>query len=306
MKWSFTSVGLIVLGLVGITIIMLFQSITTNNENDYYLLKEVTEASMIDAIDMKYYRETGELKIMKEKFVESFTRRFSESTVFANSDYTINFYDIMETPPKVTVTIDTDIGKYTIHRDTSDYRVANTLSAILEYTGKDTESSGTSDSSYVINTPFKKKSYSKFYYSILSSNKNGNYDVKQPLNIPEELNHKNIYDVEISNVKESGVVDNEGELLYALLNRDIDWPIDWTRSNDKPTNFNADSSSIDISNIQKDITVNKIKGRNCSPTEECNESKYWIEWKATGTGKAGITALKIEVTWSYNEYEYSD
>lgn len=302
MKWSFTSVGLIVLGLVGITIIMLFQSITTNNENDYYLLKEVTEASMIDAIDMKYYRETGELKIMKEKFVESFTRRFSESTVFANSDYTINFYDIMETPPKVTVTIDTDIGKYTIHRDTSDYRVANTLSAILEYTGKDTESSGTSDSSYVINTPFKKKSYSKFYYSIPSSDKNGNYDVKQPLNIPEELNHKNIYDVEISNVKESGVVDNEGELLYALLNRDIDW----TRSNDKPTNFNADSSSIDINNIQKGITVNKIKGRECSTTEECNESKYWIEWKATGTGKAGITALKIEVTWSYNEYEYSD
>ena len=302
MKWSFTSVGLIVLGLVGITIIMLFQSITTNNENDYYLLKEVTEASMIDAIDMKYYRETGELKIMKEKFVESFTRRFSESTVFANSDYTINFYDIMETPPKVTVTIDTDIGKYTIHRDTSDYRVANTLSAILEYTGKDTESSGTSDSSYVINTPFKKKSYSKFYYSIPPSDKNGNYDVKQPLNIPEELNHNNINDVKISSVKEFGVVDNEGELLYAFLNRDIDW----TRSNDKPTNFNAYNSSIDINNIQKGITVNKIKGRECSTTEECNESKYWIEWKATGTGKAEITALKIEVTWSYNEYEYSD
>ena len=300
MKWSFTSVGLIVLGLVGITIIMLFQSITTNNENDYYLLKEVTEASMIDAIDMKYYRETGELKIMKEKFVESFTRRFSESTVFANSDYTINFYDIMETPPKVTVTIDTDIGKYTIHRDTSDYRVANTLSAILEYTGKDTESSGTSDSSYVINTPFKKKSYSKFYYSIPYSDENGNYVVNEPLKIPEELNHNNINDVKISSVKEFGVVDNEGELLYALLNRDIDW----TRSSDNPTNFNADRSSIDINNIQKGIIVNKIKGRECSTTEECNESKYWIEW--TGTGKAGITALKLEVTWSYNEYEYSD
>ena len=300
MKWSFTSVGLIVLGLVGITIIMLFQSITTNNENDYYLLKEVTEASMIDAIDMKYYRETGELKIMKEKFVESFTRRFSESTVFANSDYTINFYDIMETPPKVTVTIDTDIGKYTIHRDTSDYRVANTLSAILEYTGKDTESSGTSDSSYVINTPFKKKSYSKFYYSIPSSDENGNYIVRQPLNIPEELNHNNINDVKISSVKEFGVVDNEGELLYALLNRDIDW----TKSSNSPTDFNAKSSSIDISNIQKGITVNKIKGRKCSTTEECNESKYWIEW--TGTGKQGITALKLEVTWSYNEYEYSN
>ena len=87
MKWSFASVGLIVLGLVGLSIIILFQNITTNNENDYYFLKEVTEASMIDAIDMDYYRESGELKIIKDKFVESFTRRFAESTVFASSNY---------------------------------------------------------------------------------------------------------------------------------------------------------------------------------------------------------------------------
>ena len=89
MKWSFASVGLIVLGLVGITIIMLFEQITTSNENDYYLLKEVTEASMIDAIDISYYRDTGELKIVKEKFVENFTRRFSESTLLTGTGYTI-------------------------------------------------------------------------------------------------------------------------------------------------------------------------------------------------------------------------
>ena len=35
MKWSFASVGLIVFGLIGLTIIILFQNITTNNENDY-------------------------------------------------------------------------------------------------------------------------------------------------------------------------------------------------------------------------------------------------------------------------------
>ena len=69
MKWSFASVGLIVFGLIGLTIIILFQNITTNNENDYYLLKEVTEASMIDAIDMDYYRQTGELKIIKNKLI---------------------------------------------------------------------------------------------------------------------------------------------------------------------------------------------------------------------------------------------
>lgn len=297
MKWSFASVGLIVFGLIGLAIIILFQNITTNNENDYYLLKEVTEASMIDAINMDYYRETGELKITKEKFVESFTRRFAESTVFASSEYTINYFDIMEEPPKVTVSINTGIGEYTIYQDTSDYHVANTLSAILEYYGKDGSKTG---ESYVNGTPLVEKTFTKTYYSIPSSN-TGNYSVKQPINIPDELNHKNIYDVEISKVESKGNVNEEVELLYALLNRDIDW----TRSNDNPTDFNIkNNSSIDINNIQKNITVNKIKGRKCLTTEECNESKYWIEW--TGTGSPGITVLKFDLTWKYNEYEYAE
>ena len=297
MKWSFASVGLIVFGLIGLAIIILFQNITTNNENDYYLLKEVTEASMIDAINMDYYRETGELKITKEKFVESFTRRFAESTVFASSEYTINYFDIMEEPPKVTVSINTGIGEYTIYQDTSDYHVANTLSAILEYYGKDGSKTG---ESYVNGTPLVEKTFTKTYYSIPSSN-TGNYSVKQPINIPDELNHKNIYDVEISKVESKGNVNEEGELLYALLNRDIDW----TRSNDNPTDFNIkNNSNIDINNIQKNITVNKIKGRKCLTTEECNESKYWIEW--TGTGSPGITVLKFDLTWKNNEYEYAE
>ena len=297
MKWSFASVGLIVFGLIGLAIIILFQNITTNNENDYYLLKEVTEASMIDAINMDYYRETGELKITKEKFVESFTRRFAESTVFASSEYTINYFDIMEEPPKVTVSINTGIGEYTIYQDTSDYHVANTLSAILESYGKDGSKTG---ESYVNGTPLVEKTFTKTYYSIPSSN-TGNYSVKQPINIPDELNHKNIYDVEISKVESKGNVNEEGELLYALLNRDIDW----TRSNDNPTDFNIkNNSNIDINNIQKNITVNKIKGRKCLTTEECNESKYWIEW--TGTGSPGITVLKFDLTWKYNEYEYAE
>ena len=297
MKWSFASVGLIVFGLIGLAIIILFQNITTNNENDYYLLKEVTEASMIDAINMDYYRETGELKITKEKFVESFTRRFAESTVFASSEYTINYFDIMEEPPKVTVSINTGIGEYTIYQDTSDYHVANTLSAILEYYGKDGSKTG---ESYVNGTPLVEKTFTKTYYSIPSSN-TGNYSVKQPINIPDELNHKNIYDVEISKVESKGNVNEEGELLYALLNRDIDW----TRSNDNPTDFNIkNNSSIDINNIQKNITVNKIKGRKCQTNEECSKSKYWIEW--TGTGSPGITVLKFDLTWKYNEYEYAE
>ena len=39
MKWSFASVGMIVLGIIGVMVIVLFQQITTSNENDYYLLR---------------------------------------------------------------------------------------------------------------------------------------------------------------------------------------------------------------------------------------------------------------------------
>ncbi len=298
MKWSFTSVGLIVFGLIGLTIIILFQNITTNNENDYYLLKEVTEASMIDAIDMDYYRQTGELKIIKNKFVESFTRRFAESTVFASSNYTINYFDIMETPPKATVSINTGIGEYTIYQDTSDYHVANTLSAILEYYGKDGSKTG---ESYVNGTPLVEKKFTKTYYSMPYSD-NTTYSVTEPINLPDELKHSNISDVEISKVVENkGNVNEEGELLYALLNRDIDW----TRSNDDPTEFNIEKNrNIDINNIQKNITVNKIEGRGCLTAEECKKSKYWIEW--TGTGSPGTTVLRFEITWKYKEYEYAE
>lgn len=296
MKWSFTSVGLIVFGLVGLTIIILFQNITTNNENDYYLLKEVTEASMIDAINMDYYRETGELKIIKDKFVESFTRRFSESTVFASSNYTINYFDIMEDPPKVTVSINTGIGEYTIYQDTTDYHVSNTLSAILEYYGKDGSKSG---ENYINGTPLVNKKFTKTYYSMPYSS-NGKYIVNEPINLPDELNHKNIYNVEISKISSQGTISSQSELLYALLNRNIDW----TRSNNDPTEINTENEYTNIDNIQKSITINNVKGRECLTTEECNESKYWIEWD--GSGSPGITVLKLEITWSYNEYEYAE
>ena len=291
MKWSFASVGLIVFGLIGLTIIILFQNITTNNENDYYLLKEVTEASMIDAINMDYYRETGELKITKEKFVESFTRRFAESTVFASSNYTINYFDIMEEPPKVTVSINTGIGEYTIYQDTSDYHVANTLSAILEYYGKDGSKTG---ESYVNGTPLVEKKFTKTYYSIPSSN-TSNYSVKQPLNIPDELNHKNIYDVEISKVEFDDNVSSQAELLYALLNREIDWT---NTNNNNATKY--DKLSFD--EIKK---INNIKIGQCSYDDISTSSPYCIKWTGVGEEK-GTAAIKLKVTWKYKEYEYAE
>lgn len=295
MKWSFTSVGLIVFALVGLTILILFQNITTGNENDYYLLKEVTEASMIDAIDMKHYKETGELKIIKDKFVESFTRRFAESTVFTSSKYTINYFDIMEEPPKVTVSINTGIGEYTIYQDTSDYNVANTLSAILEFYGKETtgtsssSSSSTSDNSILVS-----KTYTKTYYSMPYSD-NTTYSVTEPINLPDELKHSNISDVKISKVEFDGNVSSQAELLYALLNREIDWT---NTNNNNATKY--DKLSFD--EIKK---INNIKIGQCSYDDISTSSPYCIKWTGVGEEK-GTAAIKLKVTWKYKEYEYAE
>jgi hypothetical protein len=133
MKWTYSSLFLILFGLFGLFIIFLFQDITVSNEDDYYLLKEITEASMEDSLDIAYYRKTGEIKIIQEKFVEVFTRRFAESSTLSAKGYEIEFYDIIEEPPKVTVRIKNKTHGYTLNTD--DFDVINELSAIIETNG---------------------------------------------------------------------------------------------------------------------------------------------------------------------------
>ncbi len=133
MKWSFYNVGMIMFGLVGLVIIVLFIQLTVNSDEEYYLLKEVTEASMIDSIDVAYYRKTGNLKIVKEKFAESFFRRFAASTNVNANSYEIKISNIIESPPKVSVEITSDLGKKTIYKNTNDYNVYSDLDAILEF-----------------------------------------------------------------------------------------------------------------------------------------------------------------------------
>ena len=119
-------------GLIGLIIIVLFIQLTVNSDEEYYLLKEVTEASMVDSIDYAYFRKTGELKIVKEKFAESFFRRFSETTnLNAQNGYDIKISNIVESPPKVSVEITSKLGKRTIFKSTNDYNVYNDLDAIL-------------------------------------------------------------------------------------------------------------------------------------------------------------------------------
>lgn len=137
MKWSFASVGLILIGIFGIIIILLFNEITVSNEQDYYTLKEATEAAMIESIDITYYRLTGEIKMSQEKFVENFTRRFTETSTFGQGNYKIEYYQISETPPKVSLRIIDETNSYNIYTFNSDVgstqtNITNELSAILD------------------------------------------------------------------------------------------------------------------------------------------------------------------------------
>ena len=134
MRESYWGYWLILLGIAVIIIMMLISSVTNNSTQDYYLIKEVTEQSMIDAVDLAYYRTSGELKINRERFVESFLRRFSEGASL--NTYQIDFYDIYEAPPKVSVKVTTKSGSYAVAGDVADFDIVNRIDAILELDGK--------------------------------------------------------------------------------------------------------------------------------------------------------------------------
>ena len=158
MKSAYWGILFLILGILGIVMIDFFGNLTVSNEQNYYLLKEITEASMIDSLDEAAYKEgvskentdesimhcsynkPGTVRIEKERFVESFVRRFAESAE-RNKKYELSFDDIIECPPKVTVTIKSTETKSWFKRvfsndDDSKYEtdaeVVNKLSAILE------------------------------------------------------------------------------------------------------------------------------------------------------------------------------
>ena len=135
MKESLWMYFFMVMGILGIVLINIFGNILISNEQNYYLLKEVTQAAMYDAVDLKAYREgtgwdgiysscegitglckadpesmhclayqPGTVRIIKEKFVESFIRRFSDNADL-NRNYRIVIHDIDECPPKVSLSL---------------------------------------------------------------------------------------------------------------------------------------------------------------------------------------------------------
>ena len=121
-------VGIIVLGLLTLAIVNVVNNAQTGNELDYYLLEETTEAAMLDAVDIPYYRVTGIVRMDREMFLESFIRRFANN-VDRTRTYDIKVVDLNETPPKVSIQVDSNtVASF----DSETVGIKNKLDAILE------------------------------------------------------------------------------------------------------------------------------------------------------------------------------
>ena len=122
------------LGVSAIAFIFFFQTVTNTDEQNYILLKEITEAAMYDAVDLASYRRTGTVRIDREKFVENFIRRFADSVTLGNT-YIVDIYDVNETPPKVSLKISSKVkgvADALIKDEMVEFDITNRLDAILE------------------------------------------------------------------------------------------------------------------------------------------------------------------------------
>jgi len=130
MKESYWGYWIMLLGILIVGVMLLVNRTTSGNTQDYYLLKEVTQASMIDAVDLSYYRLYGDIKMSEQKFVENFIRRFSENVTLSTT-YDVAFYDIYEIPPKVSVKVTSNSGNYNIAESQNDFDIVDKIDAIL-------------------------------------------------------------------------------------------------------------------------------------------------------------------------------
>lgn len=129
MSKAMTLVGVVVLGIITFAVINLIQNVQNGNELDYYLLEETTEAAMMDAVDVGYYKLSGGVvRMSREKFVESFLRRFAQN-VDGSRSYDIKIYDVYETPPKASIQVDSSTS-VTFNAETAG--ISNKIDAIIE------------------------------------------------------------------------------------------------------------------------------------------------------------------------------
>lgn len=128
MQSSYWGYWLVVMGVAIVGLMISVQGITTNATQDHYSIKEITDASMLEAVDYAYYRDYNEIKIDKEKFMEVFIRRLAD-VMGSNDTYEVNFYAIYEAPPKVSVEIKSNSGANFV---SGEYDTISRIDAILQ------------------------------------------------------------------------------------------------------------------------------------------------------------------------------
>ena len=122
----------IVLGVLAIGVIWFIANSTRTDQHNFNLLRETVEASMLDAVDLSIYRETGEVEINETMFIESFLRRFADNADLSNM-YVIEIYDINTKPPKVSMKI-SSTANTTTTGEILEFDLINNIDAILETT----------------------------------------------------------------------------------------------------------------------------------------------------------------------------
>lgn len=129
MNKAMTIVGIVILGVLTLAVVNIINQYSQGKEMDEQLLNETTKAAMIDSVDWGYYRISGgRIRCDREKFLESFVRRFAES-VTSDTDYKVRILDFNETPPKVSI----QIGTGTVAQIAGDdFDIVNQIDAILE------------------------------------------------------------------------------------------------------------------------------------------------------------------------------
>lgn len=121
--------GIIVISLLTLGLVNIVQNYSSGNELDFYLLRDTTEAAMLDAVDYGFYQVSGgQIRMDKEKFVESFVRRFAQN-VTNDRNYDIRIYDINEVPPKVSVKVGSSTSVVFAGES---FQIKNQIDAILE------------------------------------------------------------------------------------------------------------------------------------------------------------------------------
>lgn len=134
MSQSYWGYWLVVMGVAVIGLMVSVQGITTNTTQDYYSIKEITDASMLEAVDYAYFRDYNEIKMDKEKFMEVFIRMISEA-MGGTDTYEVNFYELYEAPPKVSVEVKSNSGTDFIN--VGEYDTVSRYDAILQIYAKE-------------------------------------------------------------------------------------------------------------------------------------------------------------------------